>query len=184
MTPVDDHADAQALSHLTDFLTGDAAQLPFEDESFDALYSIRAIRHTPDKARVHAEVARVLKSGGVHLGNDWFQAEGLTAEWQEHCAEPVCQGTAPPSLFTPGRAGPSPQGGEPGACSTTTWSSPHAVPQGPRGRDGVGRNRRRPGPDQRLGGYGRRAGSSHVGRHSESVTELMGSRLKYRPSWA
>ncbi|MEW2079538.1 class I SAM-dependent methyltransferase [Streptomyces sp. NPDC013433] len=123
--------EARAIST---FLTGDAAQLPFEDESFDAVYSIRAIRHTPDEARVHAELARVLKPGGVHLGNDWFRAEGLTAEWQEHCAEPVCQGAAPPSLSTPGRAGPSPPGGEPGACSTSAWSSPHAVFQGPRGR--------------------------------------------------
>lgn len=96
-----EHADVRGLSHLTDFLTGDAARLPFEDESFDAVYSIQAICHTPDKARVHAEAARVLKPGGVYLGNDWFQAEGLTAEWQERYVEPVCQGTALPGLSTP-----------------------------------------------------------------------------------
>ncbi|MEU2563035.1 methyltransferase domain-containing protein [Streptomyces longispororuber] len=95
------HAAAQGMSHLTDFRSGDAMHLPFDDASFDAVYSIQAICHTPDAARVHAEVARVLSPGGVYLGSDWFQAAGLTPGQQARLVEPVCQGLALPALRTP-----------------------------------------------------------------------------------
>ncbi|GAA2511887.1 class I SAM-dependent methyltransferase [Streptomyces gobitricini] len=100
-----EHAAAQGMSHLTDFRTGDATHMPFPDGSFDAVYSIQAICHAPDKARVHAEAARVLKPGGVYLGSDWFQADGLTPEQQERHVEPVCQGLALPVLSSPAALG-------------------------------------------------------------------------------
>ncbi|GAA0441837.1 methyltransferase domain-containing protein [Streptomyces sp. NPDC046215] len=95
------HAAARCLSHLTDFRVGDAADMPFQDASFDAVYSIEAICHMPDKTRVHAEAARVLKPGGLYLGSDWLQATGLTTEQQERFVEPVCRGFALPGLSTP-----------------------------------------------------------------------------------
>lgn len=94
------HAEARDLAHLARFEVGDAADMPFEDGTFDAVYSIQAICHTPDKARVHAEVARVLKPGGVYLGNDWLMGEDLSPEQQERFVEPVCRGLALPCLST------------------------------------------------------------------------------------
>ncbi|MGK5632440.1 SAM-dependent methyltransferase, partial [Streptomyces sp. URMC 123] len=95
------HAAARGMSHLTDFHTGDATHMPFDDNSFDAVYSIQAICHAADKTRVHAEVARVLRPGGRYLGNDWLQATDLTARQRERHVEPVCRGLALPTLSTP-----------------------------------------------------------------------------------
>lgn len=47
-----------------DFLNADAENLPFRDESFDAVYSHGVLHHTPDTARTIGEVRRVLKPGG------------------------------------------------------------------------------------------------------------------------
>lgn len=45
-------------------LRADAESLPFEDGSFDRLYSWGVLHHTPDTARSVAEALRVLRSGG------------------------------------------------------------------------------------------------------------------------
>lgn len=42
----------------------DAAELPFPDNSFDAVLCLEVIEHVPTPARVMAEIARVLKPGG------------------------------------------------------------------------------------------------------------------------
>jgi ubiquinone/menaquinone biosynthesis C-methylase UbiE len=43
----------------------DAEALPFEDKSFDLVYSWGVLHHSPDTARCVAEVARVLRPGGI-----------------------------------------------------------------------------------------------------------------------
>jgi ubiquinone/menaquinone biosynthesis C-methylase UbiE len=45
--------------------TADAESLPFEDGSFDIIYSWGVLHHTPDTERAFREVFRVLKPGGV-----------------------------------------------------------------------------------------------------------------------
>lgn len=45
----------------------DAGALPFEDASFDAVCAFHMLYHLPDPARGVAEIARVLKPGGVAL---------------------------------------------------------------------------------------------------------------------
>lgn len=45
----------------------DAENLPFEDGSFDIVYSYGVLHHTPDTPRALAEVHRVLRPGGVAL---------------------------------------------------------------------------------------------------------------------
>jgi ubiquinone/menaquinone biosynthesis C-methylase UbiE len=42
----------------------DAEQLPFEDESFDRVYSWGVLHHTPDTGRAIREAIRVLRPGG------------------------------------------------------------------------------------------------------------------------
>jgi ubiquinone/menaquinone biosynthesis C-methylase UbiE len=45
--------------------TADAESLPFENDSFDLVYSWGVLHHTPDTARAFREVLRVLKPGGL-----------------------------------------------------------------------------------------------------------------------
>jgi 2-polyprenyl-3-methyl-5-hydroxy-6-metoxy-1,4-benzoquinol methylase len=65
------------LSRLAEFRVVDAAQqLPFPDGSFDAITCIDAINHLPDRRRVIAEWARLLKPGGRLLFTDPITVTG------------------------------------------------------------------------------------------------------------
>lgn len=55
---------AQGLDHLVEIVDGDFQNVPYEDESFDVVWSQDAILHSDDRDRVIAEAARVLKPGG------------------------------------------------------------------------------------------------------------------------
>jgi len=50
-----------------DLHLGDAAHLPFKDNSFDRVYSTGVLHHTPDIDKCIDEVYRVLKPGGVFV---------------------------------------------------------------------------------------------------------------------
>ena len=47
-----------------DFVLTDGERLPFEDESFDVVYSNGVLHHTPDTAGAIREIHRVLRHGG------------------------------------------------------------------------------------------------------------------------
>jgi ubiquinone/menaquinone biosynthesis C-methylase UbiE len=49
----------------SDLRVADAESLPFADKSFDIVYSWGVIHHSPDTPRAFAEIARVLRPGGV-----------------------------------------------------------------------------------------------------------------------
>ena len=49
-------------------VVGDAENLPFENESFDAVVMNAVLKHIPDVGKAFSEVARVLKPGGVFIG--------------------------------------------------------------------------------------------------------------------
>jgi ubiquinone/menaquinone biosynthesis C-methylase UbiE len=70
------------------FLHGDAENMPFDDNSFDVVYSNGVIHHTPNTARVVSEMRRVLKPGGkaivmvyaensLHYWRNLFTAIGI-----------------------------------------------------------------------------------------------------------
>ncbi|MCP5431810.1 MAG: methyltransferase domain-containing protein [Alphaproteobacteria bacterium] len=56
---------------------GSFEDIPAEAASFDVVWSQDAILHAGDRARVLAEVARVLKPGGSFVFTDPMQADGL-----------------------------------------------------------------------------------------------------------
>jgi sarcosine/dimethylglycine N-methyltransferase len=68
------------LSHLVQFVEGNAVDMPFEAGSFDAVISQESWCHVPDKAGVLAECARVLVPGGVLAFTDIMTIGSLADE--------------------------------------------------------------------------------------------------------
>ncbi len=68
-----------------DFIQGDAENLPFADNTFDAVINVEASHCYPSFPRFLAEVARVLRPGGHFLYADFRFREGL-AEWEQALA--------------------------------------------------------------------------------------------------
>ena len=65
------------------FVEGSALDLPFPDSSFDVVLNVEASNDYGDRPRFFAEVARVLKPGGLFLYTDSFraaQADQMKAE--------------------------------------------------------------------------------------------------------
>ena len=76
-----DRQDACPTNGLI-FRQGDAEQLPFEANTFDAVINVEASHCYPDFPRFLAEVARVLKPGGHFLYADFRFADSF-AKWEE-----------------------------------------------------------------------------------------------------
>lgn len=53
------------LAHLVDFRQGDATNLPFDDCTFDVVWTEHVAMNIPDKARLYKEMHRVLSPGGT-----------------------------------------------------------------------------------------------------------------------
>ncbi len=69
-----------------DFVHGDAENLPFADQSFDAVVNVEASHCYPQFARFLAEVARVLRPAGHFLYADFRPREGIAA-WEAALAD-------------------------------------------------------------------------------------------------
>lgn len=50
--------------------------LPFDDASFDVVFSKDSLIHVPDKAAMFREILHVLRPGGVFAASDWLLGEG------------------------------------------------------------------------------------------------------------
>jgi SAM-dependent methyltransferase len=61
------------------FLSGDAEQLPFGEETFDAVLNVESSHCYPSRLRFYQEVRRVLRPGGHFLYADFFEAGELQA---------------------------------------------------------------------------------------------------------
>lgn len=67
-------AEAKGLASRTTFVQGAPGRLPFDDGSFDVVFSKDALLHVPDKDALFADIFRVLKPGGVFAAGDWLIA--------------------------------------------------------------------------------------------------------------
>jgi SAM-dependent methyltransferase len=91
-TGLDLNADAIAFCRKRhslpglDFVHGDAENLPFADESFDAVINVEAAHGYPNFPRFLAEVARVLRPGGHFLYAD-FRSYLDFSQWEAALAD-------------------------------------------------------------------------------------------------
>ena len=76
-SPLIEHARQRALkaglAEKVKYRLVEPGPLPFEDESFDVVFSKDAIIQIPDKLALYQDVLRVLRGGGVFVGSDWLR---------------------------------------------------------------------------------------------------------------
>ena len=66
-----DHAATKPTLHRVQFRQADALQLPFDDQSFDAVVCQFGVMFFPDRSAAFREANRVLRPGGRFLFNVW-----------------------------------------------------------------------------------------------------------------
>ncbi|XP_065843096.1 uncharacterized protein [Oscarella lobularis] len=72
------------MNDLCTFVEGDFNNMPFPDNSFDAIYSIEAICHSRDRVKTFTEIKRVLKPGGLFLSQDWIVTDHYSPDDSSH----------------------------------------------------------------------------------------------------
>ena len=73
--PMLDQASALGTKRPVEWRRADAMQLPFQDQTFDAVICQFGVMFFPDKQKAFAEARRVLRSGGVFVFNTWDRIE-------------------------------------------------------------------------------------------------------------
>jgi ubiquinone/menaquinone biosynthesis C-methylase UbiE len=68
------------LGHLVDFRLGNALEMPFGDASFDVVIGQEAFCHVPDKPRLIAECARVVRPGGLIAFTDILRRAAMAPD--------------------------------------------------------------------------------------------------------
>lgn len=85
----------EAVSDRTRFLKMDYTDLAFEDESFDAVYTMETLSHAPDLNQALHELHRVLKPGGKAVFFEYTLAEeSLFSSEEMEILEDVIEGSA------------------------------------------------------------------------------------------
>lgn len=81
------HANAfvsrEAVGHLVNFEQKDYTDTDLADESFDVVWAIESVCHTPDKSAFIKEAFRLLKKGGRLIVADFFKKDGLQGKEAE-----------------------------------------------------------------------------------------------------
>jgi len=93
------------LTDICEYVKGDFMHLPFEDNSFDAVYQIEATAHAPDKEACYAEIFRVLKPGGVFGSYEWCLTDRFDPNNAEHqkIKQGIEEGDSLPDIATTGQ---------------------------------------------------------------------------------
>ncbi|KAL1924567.1 uncharacterized protein VTP21DRAFT_4221 [Calcarisporiella thermophila] len=78
------YAKKEGLENNSEFVKGDFMNMPFEDNTFDAVYAIEATVHAPSLAGVYSEIKRVLKPGGKFACYEWVMTDKYDPNNEEH----------------------------------------------------------------------------------------------------
>lgn len=84
------NAELEKVSSRITFIKGDAAKLPFEDETFDAAVSnfvFHEVKTRPQKLLVIREALRVVKKGGYFAFHDLFENKAFYGNMEEFVEE-------------------------------------------------------------------------------------------------
>lgn len=73
------HAEHAGVADRIDFQIVTPGRLPFDDDSFDLVFSKDSLIHIEDKPGLFADVIRVLKPGGVFAASDWLAGSDAAA---------------------------------------------------------------------------------------------------------
>lgn len=88
------------LSHRTSFVVGNALELPFEEQTFDATTLIHAGMNIEDKTTLLAEMARVVRPGGAVVVYDIMRiADGELVFPLPWASEPTTSFVASPQTY-------------------------------------------------------------------------------------
>jgi sarcosine/dimethylglycine N-methyltransferase len=87
----------QGLDHLIDVVDGSFEDIPFDDNTFDIVWSQDAILHSGNREKVVEEAARVLKHGGEMIFTDPMQ----TGDCDKETLKPVYKRINLSSLGSP-----------------------------------------------------------------------------------
>jgi sterol 24-C-methyltransferase len=74
----------QGLSHLCSYFKADWMHMPTEDNTYDAIFHVEALEHSPDRVASFTEIYRVLKPGALFGGYDWVVTDKYDANNPEH----------------------------------------------------------------------------------------------------
>ncbi|MEH6631095.1 MAG: class I SAM-dependent methyltransferase [Halopseudomonas aestusnigri] len=86
---------AELLNHLCGLdkrikiTHGNALSLPYEDQSFDTVWTQHASMNIADKNKFYSEIHRVLKPGGMFLFHDIFSSESIHSKKEREILLPV-----------------------------------------------------------------------------------------------
>lgn len=69
------------LDNKTKFIVGDATNLPFDDKTFDVVWTQHVQMNIPDKKKFYSEIKRILKPGGHFLYYDIFKNNNKETEY-------------------------------------------------------------------------------------------------------
>jgi SAM-dependent methyltransferase len=73
-------ADQAGVAGKIDFQLVEPGPLPFQDASFECVFSKDALIHFSDKTAIYKDILRVLKPGGRFAASDWLSGAGASQD--------------------------------------------------------------------------------------------------------
>ncbi len=86
------------LESQVSWMKADFMNIPAEQNTYDAIYSIESTCHAPEKVGVYSEIFRVLKPGGYYGSYEWVMTDKYNPEDPHHVK--IKSGTLTLSLNT------------------------------------------------------------------------------------
>ncbi len=78
------HTEKARMTGQCEYIKADFMNIPVEDGHFDAIYTIEASCHAPDRTALFSELFRVLKPGGFFGGYEWCLTDRYDGTRSDH----------------------------------------------------------------------------------------------------